>query len=254
MSKVLIEEQTLYDIGDAIREKNGEVTTYKPGEMVSTIRNLKGNLDGLNYNANGGARIVDGTYATMFNSGLSYIYPLYKYSVQNDSYFNDHLIDWRKDFVITIRYKLGPAKSSDTSVLFGNKSESYFRIPSIEVGANSSTLNFYISSSGDTWENALMLDDAGLANRQISRSWLTCIASSSNGVMTLTVMDDDGYVVQSSTEITGDIFYGKNCNPCFGAIMGNTNKSLGSASYIDLSRTSIVVDGKTLFGVGASAL
>ena len=40
MSKVLIEEQTLYDIGDAIREKTGEATTYKPGEMATAISSI----------------------------------------------------------------------------------------------------------------------------------------------------------------------------------------------------------------------
>lgn len=39
MSRVLIEEQILYDIGNAIRAKNGLTATYKPGEMSSTIMN-----------------------------------------------------------------------------------------------------------------------------------------------------------------------------------------------------------------------
>lgn len=40
MSKVLIEEQTLHDIGDAIRARNGLDTTYKPGEMANAISEL----------------------------------------------------------------------------------------------------------------------------------------------------------------------------------------------------------------------
>ena len=40
MSKVLIEEQTLYDIGDAIREKAGYQLTYKPSEMANAITRI----------------------------------------------------------------------------------------------------------------------------------------------------------------------------------------------------------------------
>ena len=40
MSKVLIEEQTLEDIGDAIRGKNGLSTTYKPSGMPVAIANI----------------------------------------------------------------------------------------------------------------------------------------------------------------------------------------------------------------------
>lgn len=38
MSKVLIDEQALYDIGDAIRERDGIETTYLPSQMASAIR------------------------------------------------------------------------------------------------------------------------------------------------------------------------------------------------------------------------
>lgn len=37
MSKVLVSESNLTAIGDAIREKNGESTKYKPGEMATAI-------------------------------------------------------------------------------------------------------------------------------------------------------------------------------------------------------------------------
>lgn len=37
MSKVLVSETNLVAIGDAIREKNGESTKYKPGEMAAAI-------------------------------------------------------------------------------------------------------------------------------------------------------------------------------------------------------------------------
>lgn len=38
MSKVLIEEKTLHEIGAAIRNKGALSTTYKPGEMAGAIR------------------------------------------------------------------------------------------------------------------------------------------------------------------------------------------------------------------------
>lgn len=40
MANVLVNEQSLSDIATAIREKNGEATTYKPGEMAAAISNL----------------------------------------------------------------------------------------------------------------------------------------------------------------------------------------------------------------------
>lgn len=41
MSKVLIDEANLTAIGDAIRNKNGSATKYKPGEMAGAIKNIK---------------------------------------------------------------------------------------------------------------------------------------------------------------------------------------------------------------------
>lgn len=40
MAKVLINEENLTNIANAIREKNGETTTYKPGEMATAITDL----------------------------------------------------------------------------------------------------------------------------------------------------------------------------------------------------------------------
>lgn len=40
MANVLVNEQSLTDIAAAIRAKNGEETTYKPGEMAAAISNL----------------------------------------------------------------------------------------------------------------------------------------------------------------------------------------------------------------------
>lgn len=40
MAKVLVTEQYLSDIGDAIRLKNGETTTYRPSEMADAIAGL----------------------------------------------------------------------------------------------------------------------------------------------------------------------------------------------------------------------
>lgn len=40
MAKGLVERDNLAAIAGAIREKNGEETTYKPGEMAEAIRNL----------------------------------------------------------------------------------------------------------------------------------------------------------------------------------------------------------------------
>lgn len=42
MANVLIENQTMTDIANAIREKNGSTDIYKPSEMPQAIKNLKG--------------------------------------------------------------------------------------------------------------------------------------------------------------------------------------------------------------------
>jgi hypothetical protein len=40
MAKVLISEENLTNIANAIREKNSETTTYKPSEMATAIQNI----------------------------------------------------------------------------------------------------------------------------------------------------------------------------------------------------------------------
>ena len=42
MSDVILNEQSLYDIGDAIREKLEVSTEYKPSEMPAAIRSISG--------------------------------------------------------------------------------------------------------------------------------------------------------------------------------------------------------------------
>ena len=42
MSKVLVEDTSLIAIADAIRNKNGETTQYKPAEMANAISNISG--------------------------------------------------------------------------------------------------------------------------------------------------------------------------------------------------------------------
>ena len=39
MAKVLVNEENLTNIANAIRENNGETTTYKPSEMAEAILN-----------------------------------------------------------------------------------------------------------------------------------------------------------------------------------------------------------------------
>ena len=52
MSKKLYEESLIQDIANAIREKNGEVTTYKIGEMGTAIRALSGETQTETYTFN----------------------------------------------------------------------------------------------------------------------------------------------------------------------------------------------------------
>lgn len=41
MANVLIESQTMTDIADAIREKNGTENTYKPADMPQAVRDIE---------------------------------------------------------------------------------------------------------------------------------------------------------------------------------------------------------------------
>ena len=47
MANVLIESQTMTDIADAIREKNGTDTTYKPADMPQAVRDIKSDDTGV---------------------------------------------------------------------------------------------------------------------------------------------------------------------------------------------------------------
>lgn len=51
MSKVFVTDTYLTDIGNAIREKNGETTTYKPSEMAAAIQAISGGGDQPQLNA-----------------------------------------------------------------------------------------------------------------------------------------------------------------------------------------------------------
>lgn len=42
MAEVLVQDSSLQDIADAIREKNGTETTYKPSEMGDAVREISG--------------------------------------------------------------------------------------------------------------------------------------------------------------------------------------------------------------------
>ena len=42
MAEVLVQDSSLQDIADAIREKNGTETTYKPSEMGDAVRGISG--------------------------------------------------------------------------------------------------------------------------------------------------------------------------------------------------------------------
>ena len=61
MANVLITEQYLYDIADAIRDKLGAATTYKPGEMADAIESISGGGGG---GSSASAYIVTGTFVS----------------------------------------------------------------------------------------------------------------------------------------------------------------------------------------------
>ena len=46
MPNVLVNDDSLKAIGNAIREKNGETTTYKPAEMAAAITAISGGSSG----------------------------------------------------------------------------------------------------------------------------------------------------------------------------------------------------------------
>jgi len=81
MSKVLIEEQTLYDIGNAIRARNGLSTTYKPRETPSAIINsfASNSYNKLEcYSYDGTTKLLDDLYVP---SGSTYS-PTFDYALE----------------------------------------------------------------------------------------------------------------------------------------------------------------------------
>ena len=59
MSKVFITYTYLTDIGNAIREKNGETTTYKPSEMAAAVGSLPEPAGTINITENGTVDVSD---------------------------------------------------------------------------------------------------------------------------------------------------------------------------------------------------
>lgn len=59
--KVVIDEQVFTDIADAIRDRNGETTTYKPGEMAAAIATVGYSLEDVCNNVFTGDIVFTGT-------------------------------------------------------------------------------------------------------------------------------------------------------------------------------------------------
>lgn len=66
MANVLINEDTMTDIADAIRAKKGVNTTYKPSEMPSAISSITGSASGtINITQNGVSNVAGYAYANV---------------------------------------------------------------------------------------------------------------------------------------------------------------------------------------------
>ena len=59
MAQVLVNESSLEDIADAIRDKNGSSTTYQPAQMAAAIRSISTGVTGVKGNAENSYRTGD---------------------------------------------------------------------------------------------------------------------------------------------------------------------------------------------------
>ena len=60
MSKVLVSEENLTSIADAIREKNGTENTYTPSEMATAISEISGGGESIDVQINGTSIVENG--------------------------------------------------------------------------------------------------------------------------------------------------------------------------------------------------
>lgn len=104
MSKVLVTESYLTDIGDAIRNKNGSTTKYKPGEMANAIKNIAGSsgdsIEFLNY-----IELKNQYIDTGITPEPAYLYS-YSFNVQDN-----------KDYVALLGCRIGSGYSKSFGIL-----------------------------------------------------------------------------------------------------------------------------------------
>ena len=70
MAQVLVNESSLEDIADAIRDKNGSSTTYQPAQMAAAIRSIPTGVTGVKGNAENSYRTGD-VNLTLENMGVA---------------------------------------------------------------------------------------------------------------------------------------------------------------------------------------
>ena len=155
MSKVLVSEENLTNIANAIREKNGEATTYKPGEMADAIANISGGGSNLKIETQTYTPVEDeithvfthnlGVVPDFVNIYLGVTPSLYEssnYSVENVWGYRDGIFGFGNDWYAKQFYSYKISTSSSITGTNYDDSIEAVKTPSLLKNANSESFTF----------------------------------------------------------------------------------------------------------------
>ncbi len=152
MSMVWVDSQSLTDIADAIRSKNGESGTYLPSEMAGKINALQNNLDTskVKWYSSDSVSIMNGRWITSGSNGSTGIQTSNPSNgITNTTYFYNPVGN-ATSFKVSIRFQR--LQSGTSRAFAGNGAYNYTALPGFEV-LNENKLGFGWGFSSDTsWQ------------------------------------------------------------------------------------------------------
>lgn len=277
MSEVIINEQNLIDIADAIRLKLGVQTEYKPSEMAEAIEEIEGGTYGtkeidsngiydalddgytgysqvtVNVQGGGGEEGPDLSktaftlfgYPQQYNSNYTYLDNYIVNNFKNGDaaiFTNKYLEDTTKPWEIGVMFKVS-ALLTRSQVLFGAWSN-YYKAPSLEIGTTGVLWLGYTNTAG-TWtkglrsEYVLDLDTWYFAKVTYSPS---------DNLLTLAITKDFTNWNTETADVTGYQYTdGINSAFEFGGLARSSNHCATNVS-IDIRNTYIKEDGEITWG------
>lgn len=97
-----IDKQTLQDIADAIRTKNGSEETYKPSEMADAIRGIEGGGDGFDFTTFGYSKEYSNKTNALLLEGITEAFDKFEANASEKTWIN--LYAYSSDLLFSIPY------------------------------------------------------------------------------------------------------------------------------------------------------